>query len=209
MPGRTVAGSDLALGFGTFLACLLTPAVFYAVGVKKVFGEVAISAYVPYEQMRIALRNPDLPGLLSMSLVELNFSSSNSVSSMYTLSLGQLLFAIVLPLLVVALRSAKRRECVLPRSGVNGLAFLGPVTALGGVTTSLAGCCGAGFAGAAFSLFGVGSMTAASFSQNFVYMQIGVVSLLSLLVIHQWFVRPRLQRSRRTRISYGTQTDRA
>lgn len=129
-------------------------------------GQMSLSYYVPYEELRQALATGALRGIYYAPLVAVNVTSGFIIANMFTYTLGHtVMTTIVVTLLLACLARVRRRA--RERGGrlsagvvIVAAAGLIAVTAASS-SAALTGCHGAGMGGGIIALAGLSSTTGA------------------------------------------------
>ena len=149
----------------TIALVVLVPPLVYGYFVRRQFGFLDLSGYMPYEEARQALAGGDLLGFLATPLLAMNMTSGALLSNMYSLTFGQSILTVCLGTAIALNLIAHldlRRVCrVTGFHGTTAAAGSGLCATVAASSTSIMGCCGSGIAGGVLTLAGVGAGTAA------------------------------------------------
>ncbi len=167
------------------LLILALPPAIYGYLAYRQFDFFRFTYYVPHEEFMVAFRTADPANILAAPLVSANMTSGFLVSSMYNLTLGQLLISLGLAIamgLSLAGNMTLRKVCAT--RSVNGSAAAagcGIAATLAASSTGLLGCCaGTALAGGLLALVGVSSSVAHQLASVSPLIQAGLMALFTL-----------------------------
>ena len=186
-PGRSLAAAwtwnGVVVAAAVLLTCLVPP-VIYALLVLSRFGFLAISGYVPYEELRQAAASLDPAALLAAPVWSMNMTSGLLLSNMYELTVGQLLATLAMGAVIglnLVAYAAPRDVCgVGGGSGAAAAAGSGLLASVGAASTGIMGCCGSGVAGGVLALAGLGAGSAAALADWSMPVQLLLIAVLAL-----------------------------
>lgn len=175
---------DAAIVVAMILLTLTLPVMIYGYLAWRQLDYFSLSYFVPYEAMKSELADATVSKVIALPLVEMNMTSGHILSSMYTLTLGQLVLSLALGFvmgLVLADRRRLHRICGVhsrQRIGAAAGAGTGLLATVGAASTGLLGCCGgSGLAGGVLALAGLSSTTAATLAQASPIIQLGLIAV--------------------------------
>jgi hypothetical protein len=162
-----------------------TPAVIFAVFSYKQFEFFRLSGYIPHEELLIALRTGNITEILAAPLVSLNMTSGHLFANVYVFTLGAVIASLALGGLAgyaIALqaRARLRRGSLGVYKSISALS-LGMVVTLATSSAGLLGCHGGTkLSGEILTQIGFESMVAAEIARASPYIQVVLLSLLSV-----------------------------
>ena len=143
---------------------VVMPPLVYAALVRWKFGMLAVSWYVPYEELEQAVRSGSLRAIYGAPVWAANMTSGLITANMYTLTIGELVLSIALGVLIgMNLLAALRLRAACPvRTGqaVAVAATSGLASTLAASGTGILGCCGPALSGGLLALAGLSATTA-------------------------------------------------
>jgi hypothetical protein len=174
---------------------LALPPTIYGYLAYRQFDFFRFTYYVPYEEFMIAFRSADPTNILAAPLVSANMTSGALVSSMYNLTLGQLLVSLGLAIVMglsLAGNMRLRKICSTKFVNVSAVAAgCGIAATLAASGAGLLGCCaGTALAGGILALVGVSASIAHQLADVSPLIQIGLMALFTLDCLR---VRKRLE----------------
>lgn len=160
------------------------PLIVYGYLTYWQFEFFSLSGYMPYEEMRIALRSGSLSNILGAPLISLNMTSGFLFSNVYTFTIGPLAASLILGTLTGLVIVAKlRMQSFGGAAGggrVAGIVGLGLVATVGASSAGLLGCHGgSGMSGGILAITGMSETTAALLARLSPYVQVALIVALS------------------------------
>jgi len=170
---------------GLAILGVVVPPIVYAALVRWKFGMLAVSWYVPYEELEQALRSGSLPGIYGAPLWSANMTSGLITANMYTLTAGEMLLSAVLGIVIgMNLLAAGRLRAACPaRTGhaVAVAATSGLASTLAASGTGILGCCGPALSGGMLALAGLSATTAQAVASVSPAIQLALIVLLAVV----------------------------
>ncbi len=167
------------------LLVLALPPVIFGLLAYRQFDFFRFTYYVPYEELFIALRTVDPAAIFEAPLVSANMTSSYFLSSMYILTLGQLLISLGLAIVMgLSLAGNMTLAKVCATRSVKGSAVAvgsGIAATLAASSTGLLGCCaGTALSGGLLAFIGISGSVAEQVANVSPLIQIGLMALFTV-----------------------------
>ena len=163
---------------------LVLPLVMFAFLAYRQFGLFNPSYFIPYEEMLDAFGSGDLYAVFDAPIISVNVTSGLLLSSMFSLSVGQLLLSVALGVVMGLTLDAQfslRKVCGLKSVGGSAAAAgSGLVATLAASSTGILGCCGSGLTGGILALAGASSVTATQVAEVSPFIQVALIAFFVL-----------------------------